>query len=240
MAIAEAPRRAIDRMRRPLRAGDVLVTLEDVLIVTWPVADLARHLPPPLQPRRDFGEPLLSVVLFRNRALRPAVFEVPRLGSYQLNVRSYVVDPVTGAPDSVFFHGLHLSRRWVAHVSSVLFGVPFRHLEFSLGSPAPGRWEARDGGGAVFLEAHEAGSSLDAEELDALTNPHTGYYLDRRGRLRSWSIWHPPQQVRAMRVTRHALPCMGELRVGAPRSALRVAAVDYEVYLRSRPVLAPR
>src|SRR3989441_11878969 len=101
----DAPAGDIDRLRRPLRLGHVLVTLEDLLIVTWrvPEADLRRHIPSGFQPVMDAGAGLVSAVLFHNRALRPAVAGFPRMQSFQMNVRAYVRAPRSGEPGSVFF-----------------------------------------------------------------------------------------------------------------------------------------
>src|SRR5262245_21781403 len=95
-----APTGAIATMRRPLRLGHVLVTLEDLLIVTWhvPESSLRHVLPPTIHPRLHDGVALLSAVLFRNRALRPAILSVPRLQSCQMNIRSYVTYGHTGEP----------------------------------------------------------------------------------------------------------------------------------------------
>jgi hypothetical protein len=245
MAVLEAPIGAIGAMRRPLRLGHVLVSLEDLLIVTWRIreAELGRHLPAPLTPLVCGGDALMSVVLFRNRSLRPAVVGWPRIDSFQMNVRSYVVDPATGLPGSVFFHGLYLSRRWLADLSSRMFNVPFQHLPLSVASRVEHDrlvgWEARGPNGQVMLRAEEADVGIDAEVLDLLTNPHTAYFLDRRGTLRHWSIWHRPQSVRTMSVTVSALPAATQFGAGEPVSALYVASIDYEVYLPPRAAYKP-
>jgi uncharacterized protein YqjF (DUF2071 family) len=149
MTVLQAPVGAIDRMRRPLRPGHVLVTLEHLAIVTWPISEamLSARLPANLRPVVRDGHAFVSAALFRNRALRLAILNVPRMTSFQMNVRSYVIDPVSGEPDSVFFHGLYLSRRWLAGLSSRLFGVPFRHLPMTVAARLEGdrvaKYEAR-------------------------------------------------------------------------------------------------
>ena len=239
MTVIQAPLGAIDRMRRTLVPGHVLVTIEHLLIVTWriPIAEMRGMLPPALEPVVDGNETLISAVLFRNRDLRPARIGLLRLSSFQMNVRSYVRDPATGEPGSVYFHGLYLSRRWIAKVSASLFNVPFAYLPFGITVADDDRleWSARDRNGRVDVSAVEADAPLDSAMVDLLTNPHTGYFADRSGALRKWSIWHRPQQLRTVRIVRARL---ADLPLGESREAwkaLYVRSVDYEVYLPSTP-----
>ena len=237
MTVLQAPRGAIDRLRRPLRPGHVLVTLEHLAIVTWPIpeAALRARLPASLQPVVRNGHAFVSAALFRNRALRPAILNVPRMTSFQMNVRSYIVDPVSGEPDSVFFHGLYLSRRWLVGLSSRLFGVPFRHLPMTVAARLEGdrvaRYEARSTDDRVNVLMHEADHAIDQEVLGLLSNAHTGYVLDRDGVLRCWSIWHRPQKVHTMAVNQAAVAPVAALGPGAAGWAFYVHSIDYEVYL---------
>ena len=238
MTVIDAPAGDIDRLRRPLRLGHVLVTLDDLLIITWrvPEGELRRHLPSSLQPVMDAGACLVSAVVFRNRALRPAVAGYPRMRSSQMNVRAYVRAPRSGEPGSVFFLGLYVSRLWIARVSSLLFGVSFQYLPFEVTARDEGRveWDARSPDNRLAIRAREADADIDASMLDLLTNAHTAYFVDRRGGLRRWSIWHRPQAVRTMNVERATLECMRDFSAGAPMPALYVRSVDYEVYLPPR------
>ena len=237
MTALQAPVGAIERMRRPLRAGHVLVTLEHLAIVTWPIAEaaLCAHLPANLRPVVRDGHAFVSAVVFRNRALRPALLGVPRMTSFQLNVRSYVFDPVSGEPGSAFFHGLYLSQRWLAAVSSRLLGLPFQHLPLTVSARHEGNrvveYEARSTDDRVDILAREADQTVDQEMLGFLTNPHTGYVLGRDASLRGWSIWHRPQNVHPMAVSRATVASMAALGVGTPQWAFYVRSIDYEVYL---------
>jgi uncharacterized protein YqjF (DUF2071 family) len=237
MTVLQTPVGPIDRMRRPLRSGHVLVTLEHLAIVTWPIpeATLRAHLPPNLRSVVRDGHAFMSAVMFRNRNLRPAILGVPRMTSFQMNVRSYIVDPVSGEPDSVFFHGLYLSGRWLAVLSSRLFGVPFQHLPLTVAVRHDGNrvaaYEAQSSDDRVSILAHEADQSVDREMLGLLTNPHTGYVLDRHGMLQCWSIWHRPQNVHTMAVNRAAVASLPALGLGTAQWAFYVPSIDYEVYL---------
>ena len=235
----QAPIGAIDRLRRPLGLGHVLVTLDDLLIVTWRVAEaeIRRHLPRTLHPVTCDGAGFVSAVVFRNRALRPAVTAFPRMRSLQMNVRVYVRSLDGGEPGSVFFLGLYLSRRWIAAMSSRLFDLPFRYLPFDIVVRDDDRaveWEARAADNRIAIRAHEDVIDVDADTLDLLTNPHTAYVLDRRGALRRWSIWHRSQAVRTMSVERAVVACLSDMNLGAVMPALYVRSVDYEIYLPPR------
>jgi uncharacterized protein YqjF (DUF2071 family) len=237
MTVLQAPLGAIDQIRRPLRVGHVLVTLEQLAIVTWPIAEatLRAHLPASLRPVVRNGHAFVSAALFHNRALRPAILGVPRIASFQMNVRSYVFDPVSGEPDSVFFHGLFLSRRWLVALSSRLFGVRFQHLPLTVATRHEGdrvaKYEARSTDDRVNILARETDQAIDPEMLDFLTNPHTGYVLGRDDVLRCWSIWHLPQNVHTMAVNHAMVAPVAALGVGEARWAFYVRSVDYEVYL---------
>jgi uncharacterized protein YqjF (DUF2071 family) len=237
MTVLQTPLGPIDRMRRPLRSGHVLVTLEHLAIVTWPIPEptLRAHLPANLRPVVRHGHAFVSAVMFRNRDLRLAMLGVPRMTSFQMNVRSYIFDPVSGEPDSVFFHGLYLSRRWLAALSSRLFGVPFQHLPLTVAVRHDGNrvaiYEARSSDDRVCILAQEADQSVDQEMLGLLTNPHTGYVLDRHDVLRCWSIWHRPQNVHTMAVNRATVASLPALGVDTARWAFYVQSIDYEIYL---------
>ena len=236
----EAPAGDIDRLRRPLRLGHVRVTLEDLLIVTWrvPETELRRHLPTALEPVMDAGAGLVSAAVFRNRALRPAVLGFPRMQSSQMNVRVYVRAPRGGKPGGVFFLGLYVSRPWIAAMSSWLFGVPFQYLPLEVTARDEGHgveWHASSPGDRFAIHAREADADVDTQTLDLLTNPHTAYFLDRRGVLRRWSIWHRPQAVRTMAVQQARIESLRDFSISRPLPALYVRSVDYEVYLPPRP-----
>jgi hypothetical protein len=71
--------------------------------------------------------------------------------------------------------------------------------------------------------------------LGLLTNPHTGYVLDRDDVLQCWSIWHRPQKVHTMAVNRAAVASVAALGAGAAEWAFYVQSIDYEVYLPPKP-----
>jgi uncharacterized protein YqjF (DUF2071 family) len=239
--ILSAPVGAMQGRRRPRRPWHVLVTLEDLLIVTWEVPEdaLRRLMPSPLLPWTRQGWGRLSAVLFRNRRLRPALPGMPRLNCFQMNLRTYVLDPATGRPGAVFFHRLLLSKRWLSVFSSAVFRVPFGYLPLQLSVSRDGDatvWEGSSEDGSVSIVAEEEtrtnAPAPDAEMLDLLTNPHTGFVPDSRGNLVTWSLWHRNQSPRLMRVERCRIVALESLGLlGGPVSALLVDRIDYEVYL---------
>lgn len=248
VATLQAPVGFMEGRRRPLRPGHVLVTIEDLLIVTWevPEAKLRKRLPCGLVPWSRDGSARMSALLFRNRALRPARLGFPRFSCTQMNLRSYILDPRTGEAGSVFFHGLFLGAAWLTHASSLLFRVPFRALPFSLQVERDGNrirlWEAASADGTLRVAAREMdkANSLDAGTLDLLTNPHTGFF-ERSGRqdLRAWSIWHRSQTLHTMTIEEAKIHPLDEIGIAggrAPACGLYVPSIDYEVYLPARKV----
>jgi uncharacterized protein YqjF (DUF2071 family) len=239
MTAINAPVGDIGRRRKPLRLGHVLMTLEHMLIVTWrvPEAGLRAHLPATLQPVVEDGAGFVSAVIFRNTAMRPAVIEFPSMRMSQVNLRAYVRSPRTGEPGSVFFLGLFGSRRLFARASSLLFGLPFQYLPFEItvrGHEGGIEWDARAPDNRLAIHAGEERSDIKAATLDLLTNPHTGYFLDRRDTLRRWSIWHRPKRIHTMRVENATLDCLRDVTVTTMMPALFVRSADYEVYFPPR------
>jgi uncharacterized protein YqjF (DUF2071 family) len=234
MSMITAPAGDIDRLRRPLRLGHVRMTLENLLIATWrvPDAELRRHLPRTLEPVIEDGACYVSAVVFRNRAVRPAVTGFPRLRSSQMNVRVYVRAPGSGAAGSVFFLGLPLTLVDDADVV-VAFGIPVQYLPLEVTARNEGHgieWHARSPDDRVSLHAREADAAVDPHTLDLLTNPHTGYFL-MVAACSGASIWHRPQAVRTMAVQQAKIESLRPFSISRPLPALYVQSVDYEVYL---------
>jgi len=228
----------------------VLVTIEDLLVLTWdvPTAVLQKQLPPGLVPVSRDGVSRVSALIFRNRGLRPAFSAFPRFSCAQMNLRSYVLHPQTGEEGTVFFHGLFLASPLLARFSAWSFGVPFRPLPLRVRTErAPDGvvgWEATSGDGSICIRAREEESAgaTESATLDSLTNPHTGIVGSRGGRgFRMWSIWHRPQTLRTMKVEACRI---GPLEVVGLRDltnlrALLVDSIDYEVYLPAVSVRLP-
>lgn len=232
--------------RRPLRLGHVLVTLEDLLILSWRVdAEALRSaLPAGLTPLLHGGWPYLSVLMFRNVSLRPAILGFPSLSGPQLNIRSYIVDPVDKRRGSVFFHGFYPQPAWLSWVSARLFATPYGSLPFKLTTRQGSNgfeWRASSQGDAVSVRAQASADVLDVDDdlLDLLTNVHTGYVGGRgEGVWRTWSIWHRNQTLRAMDVEQARIAPLEKLGLGLgrPELAFYVEAIDYEVYLPARSI----
>jgi uncharacterized protein YqjF (DUF2071 family) len=228
--------------RRRTRPWHVLVTIENLLIVTWdvPAHTMTPLLPDGLRPWTHAGRAMLSAALFRNRGLRPAWSQVPRFDCAQLNIRIYLADR-DGRAGAVFFHALCLGSPRLARVARPLTRVPFRVVPFDIDvdrSDPSLSWRASSRDGEVRVAAHDASSSTlpDPATLDLLTNVHTGYVGTPGSPLRTWSIWHRHQEVRLMTVDELRLAPLAELGLGLgdPIWAFYVESVDYEVYLPAR------
>lgn len=237
-----APGGAMAERRRRLGPLAVRVTLTDLLILTWrlPPAELRRHLPPELEPVVEGGDAFVGALLFRNRALRPAALGLPRLGCSQVNVRSYVRDPESGEPGSVYFHGFHPRPRWLAAWSRLVFRLPTTPLPLRVRRAGGGGWRAGSADGSVEIAAHPAAIPLDLSPrlADLLTNVHTGYAPTPRGGLLRWTIWHPPQELHPMTVDAFHLRPLARFGLAdcRPDLAVLVERVDYEVHLPARRV----
>jgi hypothetical protein len=237
----EAPVGQMEGRRRPLRPGNVLVTLEDLLIVTWrrDPAQMARRLPGGLVPVEHGGAAYSSALLFRNRALRPVPFGFPRFSGPQVNVRSYVVDPITAQPGAVYFHSLELDAQTVSAFSRALFRVPFGHRSFAIESSRhPARWSAQGDGVDIVAAESSSPHPFAPALIDLWSNSHSGYFATASGRLKGWSIWHRPQMLRSMALEKFSLAPAARIGLEGiePVSVYLVDSIDYEVYLPPRTI----
>ena len=243
----EAPIGMMKGRRRPLRLGNVQLTIEQLLILTWRVAerDLRRTLPDGIRPWTRGDDAFVSALLFRNRSLRPAKIGFPRLSCTQLNLRSYIVDPISGRLGSIFFHRFSPSLAWLGWVARRLFRFSCDTLSFDIETSRDEsgrlRWHARSPDEHLVVRALETSrrQAIDDDLLDVLTNPHTAYVADEgRSTLTTWDIWHLNQRIRFMDVETCTIePVEGlELGLDQPDWAFFVDAVDYEVYFPARRV----
>src|SRR5512133_1160002 len=96
-----------------------------------PAERILPFLPAPLQPAPfSEGKVFVSIVCFRSRDVRVAGFPFLKFAYDQINVRTYVRDPLTGK-NSVLFLFSGIASRFVAFSVNVL-GFPWRNIPFRL------------------------------------------------------------------------------------------------------------
>ena len=175
----------------------VLMDIYDVLYLSYLVPDsrLRPFLPATMGlAARSSGRTIISLVLFLSRNVRASFLPFLRFSYEQANVRTYVIDPQTGAP-AVFFLKSGITSRLVSTVTGLL-GIPWHpismRIDASGGGPfreyaASGSFEGdflarltQNTGPAPAMEFFH-----DPEEaVRFLTGPTTGFYGLRDGLVR--------------------------------------------------------
>jgi len=114
-------------------AFTVLMDIYDVLYLSYLVPDerLRPAVPEPVGfAARSWGKTIISLVLFRSRNVRASFLPFLRFSYNQANVRTYVLDPLTGAP-SVFFLKSGITSRLVSAATRLL-GIPWKSISMSI------------------------------------------------------------------------------------------------------------
>ncbi len=77
------------------------------------------------------GKAIVSLVIFRSNNVRASIFPFLRFTYDQINLRTYVTNPVTGS-NAVFFLKSGITSRFIAAVTNLL-GIPWQPVSLHLG-----------------------------------------------------------------------------------------------------------
>ena len=233
----------------------VEMLLRDMLYISYlvPASRLSRFLPPALKPAIVDGENVfVSLVIFRGKTSGAATIPTPRIPFDQVNIRTYVIDPVTGKP-SVYFVHCGISGALITFLYGVLSGMPVEHTPFSIETvngkegnyseyKVSGKWN-----GEFTVEAEEISPALTAlspfpnvqEAIDYLIDPLVGFYSDGRV-LRRLEVYHGPLIPRVYRPVKILFPYLSQLgivpedEVSLPHNMLLVPFTPFLIYLPAK------
>jgi len=219
-------------------AFTVLMDIYDVLYLSYLVPD--ERLRPAVPEAVGFaarsqGRTIISLVLFHSRNVRASFLPFLRFSYDQANVRTYVLDPLTGAP-SVFFLKSGITSRLVSAATRLL-GIPWKSISMSIETmPVSGPFEeyaARghfEGDFRIRVTPEPSPPCLELfrspdEAVRFLTGPTTGFYGSSGGLVR-FEVEHSPVTPVMGKVSAIECPVLvssglvtGE-ELGAPLSAL--------------------
>jgi hypothetical protein len=238
------------------RLMTVEMLLRDMLYVSYlvPVSTLDPFLPSVLRPAAvDGGNVFVTLVIFRGKTSGAATIPMPRIPFDQVNIRTYVIDPVTDRP-SVYFIRCGISGAVITFLYRILSGMPVEHTPFSIMTDknssgcysryrVSGEWN-----GTLAIEAEEISPALASlppfpsvrEAIDYLIDPLVGFYTDGRV-LRRLTIFHDPLIPRVCRPVRIAFPYLSALgivpdeAVLAPHNILLVPFTPFLIHLPAKP-----
>jgi hypothetical protein len=202
----------------------VQMDIHDVLYLSYLTPE--RRLRPAIPDNLHFavtfqGKTIVSLVIFHSKNVRASFFPFFRFDYDQANIRTYVLDPITGKP-AVFFLKSGITSPLIAAITRVM-GIPWQSISMRLdiqhdNNPpykytAEGNWE-----GDFDIRLNENKDPLiDMEPFQApeeathfLTGPSVGFYGSSGGVIR-FEVEHS--------VIR---PSMG-----------KISAIDFPVLVRS-------
>lgn len=230
--------------------------LRDMLYVSYLVspATLRPFLPSILEPAVVDGENVfVTLVIFRGKTSGAATIPAPPIPFDQVNIRTYVIDPLSRKP-AVYFVHCGISGSLITFLYRILSGMPVVHTPFSIEAikdkegrytryGASGRWN-----GELTIEAEEISPALAVldpfknvhEAIDYLIDPLVGYYSDGPV-LRRLEVFHDPLVPRVCRPEKIVFPYLAQLgivsqdKVSRPHSLLLVPFTPFLIYLPARP-----
>jgi hypothetical protein len=200
----------------------VRMEIENVLYLSYLVPE--KRLRPAVPEKMSFaatlqGRTLLSLVMFRSSGVRASSFPFLRFQYNQANIRTYVLDPVTGKP-AVFFLKSGITSRLVAMLTAIL-GIPWQSISMQLDVPsgidpvygyrAEGEWggafsvrltkdEDQSGDLAPFGNAEAA--------VDFLTGPSVGFYQLSDSAVVRFEVKHSPIKPSTGRIESISFPML--------------------------------
>lgn len=185
------------------RFWTVSTLLKDLLYISYlvPSSRLRALVPPALPLRTVGGETFISLVVMRNTSVGPVWLPWPRQHYNQMNIRTYVDDPITGK------HGVFFFRSGITSLSALvvprMLGLPWEKIDLQIRTEADsfGAYRYRADGdfhGRITIEvgdlAQQKGRESSASIRDAaihITTPDMGFVeTTARQRLLSFRVEH--------------------------------------------------
>ena len=234
---------------RPL---NVRMTLRDVLYVSYALpAGRMRNLIPDNLSLATAGDDMsfISIVALHSTQVRLNLLSFLRFKYYQLNIRTYVKDPVSGK-HAVYFLKSGVTSRFISLVTR-MSGIPWQFIDLvtEINTQnekdyflASGNWEGRFSIKAQMLlnEAEETPFFENRETaVDFLVRPLIGFVGNNR-RLGRFTIQHPkvePQSCTLQELNFPLFASMGTVdELDKPHSVFYLPTADFSIYLPPRRI----
>jgi hypothetical protein len=229
---------------RPL---NVRMTLRDVLYVSYALpAGRMRNLIPDNLSLATAGDDMsfISIVALHSTQVRLNLLSFLRFKYYQLNIRTYVIDPVSGK-NAVYFINSGVTSRFISLVTHIS-GIPWRFIDLETevdtqkekdSYVASGYWEGKfslkaqvfsnDSNNTLFFENRKAA-------VDFLIRPLIGFVGDNR-RLGRFTIQHPEVEPQSCILTGLDFPLFTGMGIvdelDKPHSVFFLPMADFSIYL---------
>ena len=230
----------------------VYMVLRDVLYLSYSLpAERIRPFVPELLPLATVadGTAFISIVVLQSTQVRVSLVPLLRFNYNQLNIRTYVVDPVSG-DHAVYFIKSGVSSSFISLITRIS-GIPWQLLDLELKKDVhnnQGRYNVSgDWGGDFHLAAESSADSFANAPLfktrqsavDFLIRPLIGFIGDNR-RLGRFTISHPEVQPRSWLLRQMDFPLFRELGLvdefNNPHSVFYLPEADFSIYLPPRKI----
>jgi len=226
--------------------------LYDMLYVSYliPVTRLERVIPASLLPAEAApGKVFITLVIFRGKTSGAMMIPVPHIPFDQVNIRTYVIDPVTKKPAVYFIH-CGISGAVITFLYRILSRMPVEHTNLSIHTvkesdgtyslyELSGLWH-----GKFVIRAHERARHVDTlepfssrhEAMVYLIDPLVGFY-DVGGTMRRLEIFHKPLDPRLCYVSEVEFPYLVNRslveadEILEPHNIMLVPYTPFRIYL---------
>jgi len=226
----------------------VLMTLCNVLYISYaiPARKLRALLPEFLKlATLEEDTAFLSIVVLQSTKVHLNSLPFARFNYNQLNIRTYIIDPVTG------YHGVYFLRSGVTSrfisLATRTLGVPWQHINLEVqvthdsknlrSYAAAGKWQEKYNFTAVELAtpSRKLKSFADVKSaVDYIVRPLIGFFGDRE-RVGRFNIWHQDIMPQIWQLQQIDFPLLSELgiieEVTKPHSVFFLAQADFSIYM---------
>jgi hypothetical protein len=225
----------------------VRMALGNVLYISYTLpASKIRNLVPALLPLATVGNHMafVSIVILRSTRVRLNLLPFALFNYYQLNIRTYVIDPVSGKYAVYFLHS-GVTSQFISLVTR-LSGIPWQFINLATkvnvqddvnSYSAYGNWNRSF---SIRAQAFSSDSQNPAcfENLDSAANflirPLVGFVGDKQ-RLGRFTIQHPEVYPETWILSELDFPFFWELGLvdefDKPHSVFFVPTTDFSIYL---------
>lgn len=229
------------------RLLNVRMTLSDVLYISYALpAEKMRALVPDNLSLATAGHDMsfISIVALRSTRVRLSLMPLLRFNYHQLNIRTYVVDPVSGK-HAVYFIRSGVTSRFIS-LATRMSGIPWQYIDMESevnvqnktdSYVAFGNW-----GEDFSIKAQACSNDCEKPPLfenrksavDFLIRPLIGFIGDNR-KIGRFTIYHPEVEPESYTLTEFCFPLFTNLGVVDdllnPHSVFYLTMADFSIYL---------
>jgi len=225
------------------------MTLRNVLYISYAVpAERLRPLVPDFisLATLDSDVAFLSIVVLRSTKVRINSLPFAHFNYNQLNLRTYIIDPVTGN-NGVYFLKSGVTSHFIS-LATHMVGIPWQRIDLdvqltpdinSLGCSynAAGNWQ--EGFHIKAVEAPEPKNKLtlfaDVESaVKYIVRPLIGFFGER-GHIGRFTIWHQDIMPEIWQLRQVNFPLLNELgiieEIDNPHSVFFLSQADFYIYM---------